>query len=166
MRKCVRYAFYFPPCITQQSSFRLSFTLEKLLKIYINTLNLHFFIPPCSKHGELSMSGKRVRCIPQAQQPKPVLHATQWRGEAALPSGCALFVSVLSLLAEMWAIVFLLLCSGLKTITHRLHESRNHRVIFHRETKGGISLNQSLPLCICNDGLQHQIDEEGCQEGI
>lgn len=55
----------------------------------------------------------------------------------------------------------MLLCSELKPISQRRVE-----VIFHQETKGAVPPNHSVPLCISNDGLQHQIDEDGRVEAV
>lgn len=55
---------------------------------------------------------------------------------------------------------FPLLCSELRPIIQRRVE-----VIFHQETKGAVPPNHAVPLCISNDGLRRQIDEDGRRGG-
>lgn len=61
----------------------------------------------------------------------------------------------------MWAMASPLLCSELRPIIQRRVE-----VIFHQETKGAVPPNHAIPLCISNDGLQRQIDEDGRVEAV
>lgn len=61
----------------------------------------------------------------------------------------------------MWAMASLLLCSKLRPIIQRRVE-----VIFHQETKEAVPPNHAIPLCISNDGLRRQIDEDGRVEAV
>lgn len=61
----------------------------------------------------------------------------------------------------MWAMASPLLCSELRHVIQRRVE-----VIFHQETKGAVPPNHAVPLCISNDGLRRQIDEDGRVEAV